>query len=154
MKRLLGLAVSAVVLAGCQTVDFDDEVVVMQEYKGAELLSQHETIATLKDVQFYRCPGMTALCPDKCGDSGEFAIFEIEEYTDYKKPSEYGDEKQTEFRIQLTDFNKDDLDNPVAEAADDLDIGDRVKLNWSHLYVDENGNKFPVRVVTRLTEID
>ena len=49
--------------------------------------------ATLKGIAYRRCLGRTALCPDNCGQSGDFATFDILTYVDYQKPGEYGDEK-------------------------------------------------------------
>ena len=157
MKRICYVVAFAAVLTGCQTTVLNNESAIAEKYAKAskvDVLSTHQTISRLKDVKFHTCRGMTALCPDRCGDSGEFASFEILEYKNYAKNGEYGDGKQSEFRVQLTDFNKKPLKNSVAKYVSKLEVGDRVELDWNHLYVDQNGSKFPVREVVRIIKLD
>lgn len=161
MKLWLGVMASAALLTGCQSttapVELNNVMGVKEKYEKAtnlDVLSKHETIANLKEIKFHRCMGLTAGCPDKCGHSGNFAIFEIEEYKSYTKPGKYGDPKQKVFRVQLTDFNKKPLNDPVAKAVAKLSVGDRVELDWNHIYIDEKGMKYPVREVIRLKQID
>ena len=68
-----------------------------------ELLSSHQTTATFSDIEKRKCRGRTSACPDRCGDSGDYASFKIIEYIDYKKPGKYGDPKQTTFSVQIQD---------------------------------------------------
>jgi hypothetical protein len=116
--------------------------------EGSELLSRHQTIATLKSIGFRQCLGLTSRCPNLCGDSGEFATFEIKRYLAYDKPGEYGDPKQTEFLVQISDFDKKPKGDPKLLAwIKTLKAGDSVTLTWEHRYVTHEGSSSPVRVL-------
>lgn len=121
-----------------------------------ETLSTHETLAAFEGVKFRRCMGRTALCPDRCSHSGEYATFRIEKYIKYEKPGKYGDAKQKTFSIRVSDFNK----KPVG-GADRLALirklkpGDQVNLSWRHDYVTRGTaagfkSKSPERPITAL----
>ena len=123
-----------------------------------ELLADHQTIAKLKEVKFRRCMGLTSLCPDRCGQSGNFADFDIVTYLKYTKLGEYGDPKTTNFMIQIDDNMKNmKVSKELAETARALKPGDTVLLSWRHDYVtrkEEGGeSKFPDRPVTKLEKI-
>lgn len=132
----------------------------------ADLLSKHETVAVFKGLVYRKCMGRTMLCPQKCGHSGEFAQFEIKEYTKYEKPGQYGDAKQKTYLIQVSDFDKKPLvkdsngNDLVAlnKVLKTLKAGDEVNLNWNHLYVTAtypNGtsSKFPRRVIQKIEKV-
>ena len=93
---------------------------------------------------------MTALCPDRCGESGTLATFEIVKYMAYEKPGEYGDPKQEQFMVLIED-NRKNLKVPAAirDAIVALKPGDLVRLQWNHDYVTQDGSKFPERPVIR-----
>ena len=101
-----------------------------------ELLSSHSTIAQLTAIEARQCRGRTSLCPDNCGQSGDFADFKIVAYLAYTKPGEYGDPKATTFTLQLND-NHGALKLPKAtvDAIRGLKAGDYVRLDWNHDYV-------------------
>jgi len=116
--------------------------------EGSELLSRHQTIATLKGIAFRQCLGMTSRCPNLCGDSGEFATFEIKRYLAYAKPDEYGDPKQTEFLVQVTDFDKNPKGDPKLSAwIKTLKVGGSVTLTWEHRYFTHEGSSSPERIL-------
>jgi hypothetical protein len=113
-----------------------------------EVLARHETIATLKGIAFRQCLGLTSLCPERCGDSGEFATFSINRYLAYTKNGEYGDPKQTEYLVQVSDFTKQPKGDPKVLAwIKSLKVGDTVTLTWEHRYVTHEGSSSPVRVL-------
>ena len=96
--------------------------------------------------------GMTALCPDRCGESGKLARFEITSYLSYKKPGEYGDPKQQEFSVLI----EDNLSNPkvspdILKKIGDLEVGSKVRLSWNHDYVTKDGTSSPERPITNIT---
>lgn len=122
------------------------------------VLSEHETVARLTGVAYQQCRGMTSLCPDNCGQSGDFATFEIVGYLSYKKLGEYGDPQGTNFVFQIQDNHKNPkAPKDVAEKTLALAAGDYVLLNWRHEYVTrtEGGgsSSFPERPVTKLEKI-
>ena len=53
-----------------------------------QLLSSHDTVARFTGIKDHRCMGRTALCPDRCGDSGNLASFTVVRYLDYRKPGD------------------------------------------------------------------
>ena len=119
-----------------------------------ERLAEHETIAEFTGVKFRKCMGLTSLCPEKCGDSGEFAQFAIRRYLRYEKKGQYGDPKQTQWMIQITDFNRQPKGDPkIAETVKGLKPGDFVRLSWNHDYVTREGSSFPERPLVKLEKI-
>ncbi len=124
-----------------------------------DLLSRHDTVARFVGVAARQCRGLTSLCPDDCGQSGDFATFEIVGYVVYEKLGEYGDPKATEFLFQVADNRKNaKAPKEIADAAAALKAGDLVILNWRHEYVtqmDAGGGKSssPERPVVKLQKI-
>ena len=131
-----------------------------QPAREIKLLSKHETTAVFKGTETRECKGLTLLCPNECGHSGEFATFEITTYNTYEKPGEYGDPKQATYIIQLTSTIKRPMDNKKAiELVKTLKIGDKVTLNWNHNYVtttypDGGSTKSPERVIVKLEKLN
>lgn len=112
----------------------------------SELLATHKVEATFTGLAFRRCMGLTSLCPEECGESGEFATFRIVRYLDYQKLGEYGDPKQTEYLIQVSDFHKKPKGDPkLLEWVRTLKPGDTVILNWEHRYVTNHNGSAPQR---------
>lgn len=115
-----------------------------------KVLAEHETVSVFEGVRFRKCMGRTALCPERCGDSGEFATFKVETYVSYKQHGKYGG-KQTTFLIQVSDFHKKPKgDSEILKTVRSLESGDRVKLSWLHEYITRNGSSFPERTIVKL----
>lgn len=117
-----------------------------------ELLSAHDTVARFVGLKDHRCMGLTALCPDRCGESGKLATFSVVSYLHYEKPGEYGDPRQEQFMVLI----EDNMKNPkVPKAIRDgilaLKPGDLVHLQWNHDYVTQDGSKFPERPIKDLS---
>jgi hypothetical protein len=119
-----------------------------------ELLAKNETVAVFKGAPFRKCLGLTTLCPEQCGHSGEFATFEIRGYLVYEKRGQYGDPKQGEFMFQTTGFHHEPVGNlKWSEVVKTLKPGDFVLLSWNHDYVTRDGSKFPERPLVNLKKI-
>lgn len=113
-----------------------------------EMLSKHETVAQFEGVAYHRCMGMTSLCPDKCGSSGDMATFRILKYIAYKKPGEYGDPEQKSYQFLVQDNMKNvKVPADIKAAVESLKQGDYVRLDWQHDYVTKEGSKYPERIV-------
>ncbi len=123
----------------------------LKQRRDRELLSAHDTVAVFKGTKEHTCMGRTALCPDRCGDFGKLATFEIVKYLNYEKPGECGDPEQERFVVLIED-NMGNAKVPAAVRAAILVLkaGDKVHLKWNHDYITENGSKFPERVITVL----
>ena len=118
------------------------------------LLAEHETIAVLESIEYRLCRGLTALCPDRCGDSGEVATFAIVKYTWFVKHGEYG-KQQTVFHVQVNDYHKNPLNAPqTTRVARALTNGDYVRLCWNHVYVSLDGASYPERPVVKIEKMD
>ena len=116
-----------------------------------QLLSWHQTVAEFQGLEYRVCRGLTSQCPERCGDSGEFALFRITDYLKYEKPGKYGDLKQKVYRVQVSDYDRKPLGNPWVAVIGELKKGDAVHLHWRHDYVTtKGGSKFPERVVMKL----
>jgi hypothetical protein len=119
-----------------------------------ELLSKHQTVAQFERVAYQQCMGMTALCPDKCGNSGDFASFRILKYIAYEKPGQYGDPQQKEYVFQVEDNMKNLKVSPsIKDTVASLKEGDYVLLDWQHDYVTKNGSSGPERPINKLQKI-
>ena len=120
-----------------------------------ELLASHETLAVFDGVEYQLCKGLTALCPDKCGNSGEFANFTIKKYLKYEKRGEYGDPEQTTYSVQVSGYDKKPKGDPkILETVKGLKKGDYVLLSWHHDYVTSDGASSPERPIVKLEKID
>jgi hypothetical protein len=120
-----------------------------------QYLAEHETLAVFDGVDYYLCRGLTALCPDKCGDSGEVAGFSVKKYLKYKKLGEYGEPEQKTFQVQVSDFNKKPKGDPaILKTVKGLKKGDFVLLSWRHDYVTKDGTSSPERPIVKLAAIE
>ena len=73
------------------------------ELPSGELLSDHVAEAEFTGIIHRKCRFLTSLCPDKCDHARDFAVFRIVKYLDYRKPGKYGDEKQDQLMVDVTD---------------------------------------------------
>lgn len=124
-----------------------------------ELLAEHNTVAKFTGIAYQQCRGLTAQCPDDCGNSGDFVSFEIVAYLAYSKPGQYGDPKAQTFTFQLQDNHKNlKVSKELSDTIKGLKKGDYVLLNWRHDYVTtfEPGGQSassPQRPVVKLEKI-
>jgi hypothetical protein len=119
-----------------------------------ELLSSHDTTAVFKGIKDHTCMGLTSLCPDRCGDSGKLATFDIVKYLNYQKPGEYGDEKQESFMVLIEDnMGKAKVSAAIRDAILALKPGDKVHLKWNHDYVTRDRSSFPERPIQEISII-
>ena len=113
-----------------------------------DVLSKNSTIAIFEGINKTPCMHFTSLCPDKCGHSTETAKFKILEYLEYEKTGEYGDEKQKYFYANVNlNASEDKQKKEFIDFINQLKIGNKVKLNWEHIYVDNNGSRYPERPI-------
>ena len=128
----------------------------LPDNKKLKVLAEHKVIATFQEVKFRRCMGRTGNCPDRCGDSGEYANFKITDYLHYKKPGKYGDAKNTTYLAHITDFHRKPTGDPALGAyIKTLKPGDQVIIEWKHLYGEVRpGMHSPVRPLLLLKKID
>lgn len=119
-----------------------------------QLLADHQTVAQFEGADYQLCRNRTALCPDRCGHSGEFAKFKILAYTTYAPYSQYA-QKQDSFTIQVSDVDRQPKGDPALLATvRTLKRSDFVQLSWHHDYVTVSGASFPYRPVTKLEKCD
>lgn len=124
--------------------------------KGLQNLAEHRVIARYKGAPYELCKGETLACPERCGASGEYATFEVESYLSYVKHHErWGDDKQKEIRVQISDFNKVETgDKQINSVIRSLKQGDLVLLEQRHLYGEISPRKeAPVRPILLLKKI-
>ena len=113
-----------------------------------DTLAKNSTIAIFEGISKRQCMFKTALCPDKCNHSKEIAKFKIVEYLEYIKSGEYGDEKQEYFYCDINvNAQEDKQKKEFIDFIKTLKEGDKVKLNWDHIYVDNNGSRYPERPI-------
>ena len=119
-----------------------------------ELLANHETLAVFDGVKYRLCRGLTAFCPEQCGDSGEFATFAIKKYLKYEKHGSTVIPKQKTFLVQVSDYDKKPKGDPkILETVKGLTKGDYVLLSWHHDYVTKEGVSSPERPIVKLEKI-
>lgn len=150
MKKTLPLLAISALLSGCAAVSYTH----VTDLPG-ETLAEHRTIARYDGVTHEPCRHMTADCPKACDHGGLYARFTIVEYTGYRKLSQYGDPKQEQFavRFALKDGTPDPaLAKPLQKVIADLDEGQVVQLDWTHVYVSDAGGARPERIIVQLAE--
>jgi hypothetical protein len=123
-----------------------------------ELLSLHDTVARFAGLHPHTCRGLTSLCPDRCGHSGDMAVFDVVRYVRYEKPGQYGDPQGKEFRFLVQDTMKNPkVPQELAARVAALKEGDLVRLTWRHEYVTrtEGGgsSSFPERPVAVIEKL-
>lgn len=119
-----------------------------------DVLAVHKTTAEFEGLRAHRCMGLTSLCPDRCGHSGQLASFKITAYTAYEKKGEYGDEKQTTFQFLTVDnATKTKIPADLLAKINALKPGDKVTLEWEHRYMNRDGSRWPERPVTKLEKL-
>ena len=114
----------------------------------SELLASHETVALFKGISNKGCRFLTAQCPDKCTHSTTWAEFSIKRYNSFQSYSQYGT-KQQNIAFAL-DGDNAIHDKRIVRDINKLKKGDKVVLNWNHLYITSNGNSYPLRVIQKL----
>lgn len=77
------------------------------------------------------------------------AVFSIIDYTHYAKPGPYGDERAPLFMVSMEKPPFCQYTSALHDIAA-LKPGDVVRLCWMHIYVDQNGSRYPERPVTFL----
>ena len=113
-----------------------------------DVLSSHRAIAEFTGIIHRQCPFLTSLCPDKCDHPKDFGTFKILEYEHHEKPGEYGDEKQTQFACNMNpNAHSDKQDPAILDQINHLQVGQKVRLTWDHIYVNLNGSRFPERPI-------
>ncbi len=117
-----------------------------------ETLAKNSTIAIFEGISKRPCMFKTSLCPNKCTHSKEIAKFKILEYLDYI--GEYGDEKQEYFYCDINvNAQEDKQKKEFIDFIKTLKEGDKVKLNWDHIYVDNNGSTYPERPIRLISKV-
>ncbi|OHS98001.1 Tvp14 [Tritrichomonas foetus] len=93
---------------------------------------------------------MTSLCPDRCGHAKDTAVFKTVEYEDFQKNSQYG-EKQDVYHADMNpNANTDKQEERFIELIKSLQPGQKVRLHWDHIYVTNQGSKYPERPIREL----
>lgn len=127
----------------------------MSTEKTFDVLSTHKTIAEYVGTEHMPCMFRTALCPDRCGHAKDVAKFKIIEYKFYEKPGQYGDEKTDMFRVELHPKRVPTSQNPeIDEVLPKLKEGQKVELEWRHIYTSDAGSKYPERPVDKIAPIE
>lgn len=142
--------ISACIVTAC-TTNIDSK-----KDEKRELLSRHETVAVLKEVKEQTCRGMTAECPDRCGHSGKVALFEIKDYSYYKKHDRWASKVQKQFHVQLSGFRDGSNRKPtkdILETINKLNPNDKVFLEWNHNRVVGKGYSYGEREITKLEKV-
>jgi len=114
-----------------------------------DVLSTHQTDAVYEGVRHLPCLHRTALCPDKCGHARDVAVFRITHYRSYVKNNpNHGDPQAPEFLLPLRQDESVSAD--ILSTARDLKVGEAVKLDWVHEYVQGESMSYPRRRVLLL----
>lgn len=122
--------------------------------RAEKILSRHDTRAVFLGTREHVCLGRTALCPDRCGNSGTLAVFKIESYNAYEKFGKYGDPKTDEFDFMLrSTTGTSDVSEEIAARVKSLRTGDKVRLVWEHVYVSDETGSFPERRVREISPL-
>lgn len=148
MKRLFAVLALVILTMGCVSVTYRQ--VYLPE---GEVLAEHRTVARYEGITEQPCSFMTAQCPNECDHGGSFATFAIERYIDYRQCSAFGDPKQETFALRLLlkgGTRAPETSPALVRIIEDLKKGEKVELNWVHLYRSTENGHFPERLITHL----
>lgn len=90
--------------------------------------------AVYEGTSFHTCMGMTSLCPDRCGSSGEMAKFKVLKYKDFVVNGKFDTEKLDNYQVLITDYYKKDLDKAYVPVIKELQQGDKVTIHVEYVY--------------------
>ncbi len=96
--------------------------------------STHVFTAVYEGTHFHTCLGLTSLCPDECGSSGEMAVFDVLDYDHFIVNGESGTEQLEKYQVLITDYYKNDLDEHYVDDIKALEEGDKVKIHVEYVY--------------------
>lgn len=96
--------------------------------------STHVFTAVFQGSHFHTCMGLTSLCPDECGSSGEMADFYVKEYKHFIVNGKSGTKKIETYHVLITDYYKTELDKPYVADIKRLEKGDLVRIHVEYVY--------------------
>lgn len=96
--------------------------------------SSHIFTAKYEGTSFHKCLGRTIDCPEKCGESGNLATFNVIDYEVFDVNGQGGTEKLSKFELLISDYNKNDLDKPYVSEIKNLKKGDDVIIHVEYVY--------------------
>lgn len=99
-----------------------------------DITRYHIFDAIFSRTKYHKCMGMTADCPEKCGNSGEYANFEIIRYKKFYGNGEGGAQKLESYQKQISDFNKNRFSNESIQVIESLKPGDHVEIQVNYVY--------------------
>jgi hypothetical protein len=116
-----------------------------------DVLAKNKATAQFVGIEKVPCRLKTAECPDHCHHAQDSAKFKIETYEEYEQVAKTGDGKKDQLIVSLSE----DPEGPkstrqeagIIAAIKALTPGQKVRITWEHIYVSEDGSKFPQRPV-------
>lgn len=96
--------------------------------------STHVFIAKFKQIKFHTCLGLTTLCPKECGNSGNYAIFNVSSYKTHIINGEAGTEKLSTYNIQISDYYKNEIKEDYVNFIKKLKPDDEVTIYVDYIY--------------------
>lgn len=115
--------------------------------------STHIFVAQFEGINYRICNGMTTLCPDKCGNSGEIATFRVIDYKYFMVNGEGGTQKLENYQVFISDYHRNDLDMPFVSKIRNLNEGDFVTIHLEYVYDTTLQNIYTVENLISLENI-
>jgi len=132
-KRILIIIILIGIIAtACNTAPKEDTNTEQNNAK--PFTSTHVFVAEFEGIEFHTCMGMTALCPDQCGHSGNMAKFKIIEYKELNINGLAGTEKLDTYEVLISDYHKNDLNKDYVADIKSLQVGDEVTIHIDFVY--------------------
>ncbi len=159
MNRNIIIALSVLFLASCglkisQNQKQDEvsaqETVLTEEALTKPFTSSHVFTAEFEGVHFHTCMGLTSLCPEECGSSGNMATFKVLDYQAFVVNGQGGTEKLDSYHLLISDYYKKELDEPYVPFINTLEPGDIVNIHLEYVY---DTTQSTVRTVENLVSI-
>ncbi|KAK2944033.1 putative flp protein [Blattamonas nauphoetae] len=110
-----------------------------------ETLATHKFKATFRGIQHQPCRHMTSLCPDRCNHAMDVGLFDVTEYEEYTKPGQYGDEQTKVYHLPISGKISPEQNPAIVDQVRSLQPGQAVRVCYDHIYVTQDGSKFPER---------
>jgi hypothetical protein len=122
-----------------------------------DVLAKNKATAEFVGIEKLPCRHRTADCTDHCHHSQDSAKFKIVTYEEYEQVAKTGDGKKDELIVGLSEDPESPKSNrqepAIIAAIKALTPGQKVRITWEHIYVSEDGSKFPQRPVRAIEPI-
>jgi hypothetical protein len=122
-----------------------------------EILAKNKATAQFVGIEQVPCRLRTTDCPDRCNHPQQAARFRILNYEEYEQVNKNCDPKKDVLIVSISEdpaSPKSTRQSPaIVGSIKSLKAGQKVRITWEHIYVNEDGSNFAQRPVRAIESI-